>query len=109
MAMVNIKSVQRQRNGIAGRPFYAAIVENPFGKRDGSTQGPFLVISMCSNRDSETPVLAETCVVSVQEIMDGNLVSAYRGDSVELSVLQEIQRIAKEQLDERTRELDAAF
>ena len=95
MPQPRIISAQRQRNGIAGRPFNVALVEHAWAS---SERGPFLVISLDNNKNPEQPSPQETFVVSVPEIIEGHLVSKFRGDNIPLGLLQDIRATIEAQL-----------
>jgi hypothetical protein len=107
-------SAQYQRNGISGRGFFAAIVEDPFAGQD-TGQGQFLVISVDTMRSAEEddgkpapPSREETFVVSMENLHAGKLVDGWRGDHVTDETLREIRRIVSEEMDARIAAIGAA-
>jgi hypothetical protein len=87
---MKVKSAQYQRNGISGRPFYAAIVTDPFGN---PREGDYLVISLDNNenRVAEVPSVEETFVMSMDDLRAGKLDSKWRGDRVTGKTLKAIR------------------
>lgn len=89
-----IKSAQYQRNGISGRGFYAAIVENPFS--DPADRGrEFLIVSL-DKEGQEVPARDETFAISLEDIAKGRLESEWRGDRVDVDILWAIREAVAE-------------
>jgi hypothetical protein len=96
---ITVQSALFSRNGIGGRPFHAGIVDNPFGFAGGDDQGPYLVVSLNQNANPELASPGETFVLRLQDIVDGNLVSAQRGDNVTPATLQAVRDLESANLD----------
>jgi len=91
--VTTINKVDYHRNGVSGRPFYVALVDDPFGDpapgrlRDPEASGEFLVI-MFPEYDPETGKHVAsreyTAVLKLNLLMDGCIGSysgnAWRGD-----------------------------
>lgn len=103
--VINVSSALFSRNGISGRRFHAAIVDNPFGIQGHDQGGPYLVISLDKPSNPKIASPDETFVIRVQEILEGNLVSKWRGDDVAPATLQAMRDLEDLQLDEKTASL----
>lgn len=74
---MKIKAVNYHRNGSTGEGFYVGIVTNPFDAADTADED-FLVITV--DDDSEIDRSEFTFVLRMEDLVDGDLVTAWRGD-----------------------------